>query len=100
MGLQKLLLVHAVIGGIATVILLPLGVIIPRLSKTFVGRVWWIPAHGVVNGLLAGGLIIAAWAIAQSKLGGGMGPGDHSVSYPRATCSSLAVQLIATECRG
>jgi hypothetical protein len=48
-------------------ILIPIGILVPRISRGLTEARWWFPVHAAVNGLLAGGLIIAAFAIAVSN---------------------------------
>jgi len=51
-GTSKTLIAHAVYGGLATMIFLPLGVLIPRISRGFTLNRWWFPAHGLVAGVI------------------------------------------------
>lgn len=72
-----MLIAHAVCGAIATVFLLPMGVLIPRIARGINLSRWWFPAHGAINGIISSVLIITAFAIAKSSLDSA---GTHEVS--------------------
>lgn len=73
---HKALLAHAICGALAIMLFMPIGTLVPRLSRGISRSRWWFPTHAALNGLLAGGLVIAAFAIANSYLGSA---GSHSV---------------------
>ena len=64
-GPQKILIAHVSCGALATMLLLPLGVLIPRLARAMSVHRWWFPVHAALNGLLGMGLVVAAFAIAR-----------------------------------
>ncbi|KAI9510105.1 hypothetical protein F5148DRAFT_1182489 [Russula earlei] len=55
---------HGILASVAFLIIVPLGVLIPRYLRTFSNRWWW--AHWLINLLVAAPLIFAAWAMAKS----------------------------------
>ncbi|WWC88768.1 uncharacterized protein L201_003681 [Kwoniella dendrophila CBS 6074] len=68
---SNILIAHVVCGSIATMAILPIGIIIPRISRGFSINRWWFPTHGALNGLIAFGLIVAAFGIAKANFLGG-----------------------------
>ncbi|KAI9510101.1 hypothetical protein F5148DRAFT_1147824 [Russula earlei] len=55
---------HGILASVAFLIIVPLGVLIPRYLRTFSNRWWW--AHWLINLLVAAPLIFAGWAMAKS----------------------------------
>ncbi len=74
------LVAHAVIGGLGAMVFIPIGVTIPRISRSLSGRRWWFPVHASVQGVIALILVLAAWAIAAKITHGGSGDA-HRVSF-------------------
>ncbi|WRT67692.1 uncharacterized protein IL334_004664 [Kwoniella shivajii] len=68
---KKVLIAHVVCGSLATMAILPIGILVPRIARAFTIDRWWFPLHGALNGIIAFGLITAAFAIAVSKFEGG-----------------------------
>ena len=64
---HRLLVAHAVCGALATMVFLPLGVLISRYARGSGTARWWLPVHGAVNGVLGGVLVLVAYAIARSS---------------------------------
>lgn len=63
---RHLLLAHAVCGSLGTMVFIPLGVIIPRYARGLGTKRWWLPVHGVMNGLLGGVLVLITYIIART----------------------------------
>jgi len=77
---SRILVAHVVCGALATLLLLPLGVLIPRYARAMSKGRWWFPLH---MGVQLGG---TALAIAALAIGYQMGAAEgtaHPVS-PRA----------------
>ncbi|WWC70667.1 uncharacterized protein I206_104618 [Kwoniella pini CBS 10737] len=68
---KNILIAHVVCGASATMFILPIGILVPRLARGFTLKRWWFPVHGALNGLIAFGLIVAAFAIALANFSGG-----------------------------
>ena len=77
---RKVLVAHAICGGLATLVFLPVGTVIPRVARGFSLNRWWFPAHGVINGVLGGMLTLVAFAIAKANFGDHEDGSDHRVS--------------------
>ena len=78
---RKVLVAHAICGGLATLAFLPVGTLIPRIARGFSLDRWWFPAHGVINGVLGAVFTLVAFAIAKANFGGHSTPGsNHRVS--------------------
>jgi hypothetical protein len=76
-SIETLVLVHVACGAAATLLFLPLGVLIPRYGRALTRGRWWFPTHMAVQLI---GTILAIVAIATgSNLGGAEGA-SHSVS--------------------
>lgn len=74
---SRILIAHVVCGALATLLLLPLGVLIPRYARAMSKGRWWFPLH---VGLQLGGTALAVAALA---IGYQMGAADgtaHPVS--------------------
>jgi hypothetical protein len=74
---SHILIAHVVCGALATLLLLPLGVLIPRYARAMSKARWWFPLH---MGVQLGG---TALAIAALAIGYQMGAADgtaHPVS--------------------
>lgn len=52
-------------------VLFPSGILVPRIARGLAEKRWWFAVHGVVNGLLGFGLVIAAFGIAKANFSGG-----------------------------
>ncbi|OCF55017.1 hypothetical protein L486_07673 [Kwoniella mangroviensis CBS 10435] len=68
---KKVLIAHVACGGVATMAILPIGILVPRISRGLTMQRWWFPVHGALNGLTAFGLIVAAFGIARANFSGG-----------------------------
>jgi len=66
---------HALLVGIAFLVIVPLGVLIPRYLRTFTNRWWW--AHWVINLVIAGPLIWTSWSEASDATDISGMPNDH-----------------------
>ncbi|KAJ7432186.1 hypothetical protein B0H11DRAFT_2079454 [Mycena galericulata] len=55
---------HAVISTVGFLILLPLGVLLPRYARTFVRQWFW--GHAIMQLVISGPVIFAGWAIGHS----------------------------------
>ncbi|KAI9459020.1 hypothetical protein F5148DRAFT_310760 [Russula earlei] len=55
---------HALLASISFLIVLPLGVLIPRYMRTFTNR-WW-RFHALINFFIAAPLVFASWAMVVS----------------------------------
>ncbi|KAI0288575.1 hypothetical protein BC826DRAFT_680155 [Russula brevipes] len=61
---------HAYLAATTFLVVMPLGVLIPRYFRTFTNR-WW-HAHWVLNSVVSGSLIIAAWVKGNQAQRGSM----------------------------
>ncbi|WVR06275.1 hypothetical protein IAU60_003305 [Kwoniella sp. DSM 27419] len=91
---HNVLIAHVVCGALATMAILPIGIIVPRLGRGLTTGRWWFPVHGAMNGLLGFGLITAAFAIAVSQFPGGI------VSTHRKLGLTLFILAIVQTCLG
>ncbi|KAI0291150.1 hypothetical protein BC826DRAFT_1023950 [Russula brevipes] len=66
---------HALLAGIAFLVVIPLGVLIPRYLRTFTNRWWWV--HLVINFIVASPLVFASWGMAARANGIFPTPIDH-----------------------
>ncbi|KLT45738.1 hypothetical protein CC85DRAFT_299386 [Cutaneotrichosporon oleaginosum] len=57
---------HAVCGALATMLLLPVGVMAARAPRAFTGKRWWFPLHAGVQALAAT-FVLAAFGIAWAR---------------------------------
>ncbi|KAH9975367.1 hypothetical protein BGW80DRAFT_1169461 [Lactifluus volemus] len=82
---------HAILASVTFLVVLPLGVLIPRYFRTFTTK-WWI-AHWVFNGFVAFPLIIASWVKAVKASGTG-GPLDHHQKIGTIIFCLYIIQII------
>lgn len=75
--LSPILIAHVVCGAAATLVLLPLGVLIPRYVRLFSGRRWWFPVHAIVQ---LAGIVLALVALGTGFNMGGVPGSVHPVS--------------------
>ncbi|ADV21802.1 Conserved hypothetical protein [Cryptococcus gattii WM276] len=68
---HQALIAHVACGAVATMVLFPSGILVPRIARGLTEKRWWFAVHGVVNGLLGFGLVIAAFGIAKANFSGG-----------------------------
>ncbi|KAI0271084.1 hypothetical protein BGY98DRAFT_937179 [Russula aff. rugulosa BPL654] len=61
---EKNVRTHALLMGIAFLVVIPIGVLIARYLRTFTNRWWW--AHWLINFIVAGPLIFTGWGMAPS----------------------------------
>ncbi|CAD6578761.1 MAG: hypothetical protein TREMPRED_002264 [Tremellales sp. Tagirdzhanova-0007] len=75
----QLQIAHAVCGALGTLLFLPIGILIPRISRGLTTHRWWFPAHSIVNGLLGFAFITAAFgiAVANFDVDGGISSTTH-----------------------
>jgi hypothetical protein len=66
---------HALLMGIAFLVIVPTGVLFARYLRTFTNRWWW--AHWLTNFIVAGPLIFASWAEAHKARQLSGFPMDH-----------------------
>ncbi|WWD18392.1 hypothetical protein CI109_102842 [Kwoniella shandongensis] len=78
-GNRKALIAHVAVGAVATMAVLPIGIIIPRIARGLSTKRWWFPAHAAVNGLIGMGLVIAAFGIAVASFEGGINSGHRKL---------------------
>jgi len=86
---RNILVAHVVTGALATTLFLPLGILTPRFARGLTTKRWWFPAHSANNGVIAFGLVIAAYAIGQSKFGDAQGSSPHPVSVRLLLCGGI-----------
>lgn len=77
---QSILLAHVVCGALATMLFLPVGVLVPRIARGLTTKRWWFAVHSVVNGLVGMVLVVAAYGIARGDLHRVVGYSTHRVS--------------------
>jgi uncharacterized membrane protein YidH (DUF202 family) len=75
-----MLVAHVVCGALATMCFLPIGVLVPRFARGLTTASWWFALHSVINGIIAFGLILAAFGIAVSSFDGGINS-THRVRF-------------------
>jgi len=66
---------HGLLAGIAFLVLIPVGVLIPRYLRTFTNQWWW--GHWITNFLISGPLVIAAWVMGHKAHNLSDSPMDH-----------------------
>jgi hypothetical protein len=66
---------HGLLAAIAFLVLIPVGVLIPRYLRTFTNRWWW--GHWITNFLISGPLVIAAWVMGHKAYKLSDSPMDH-----------------------
>lgn len=76
---NHILLAHIITGALATMLFLPLGILTPRYARGMTTKRWWFPAHSASNGIIAFGLIVAAYAIGNTQFGDSGGVSPHPV---------------------
>lgn len=92
LSVSRILVAHVVCGALATLLLLPLGVLIPRYARALGTGRWWFPVHMGVQ------LIGTALAIAALTIGYHMGAADgtaHPVRSRTYTRNSILILLRA-----
>jgi hypothetical protein len=77
--LPQILIAHVVCGAAATLVLLPLGVLIPRYARALSGRQWWFPLHIIVQ---LAGIVLALVALGTGFNMGGVPGSAHPVCSP------------------
>lgn len=77
MAIPTILLAHVVCGALATLLLLPLGVLIPRYGRAFSRGRWWFPLHMAAQLI---GVILAITALATGYNMGAAPGTAHPVS--------------------
>jgi hypothetical protein len=82
--LPAVLVAHVACGAAATLLLLPLGVLIPRYGRALSKGRWWFPLHMAVQLI---GSIAAVVAVATGSNLGGEDGAAHPVSLATARCS-------------
>ncbi|RSH87830.1 uncharacterized protein EHS24_000347 [Apiotrichum porosum] len=63
--ISNLLLAHIVCGCLATLLFIPLGILGPRVARTFTTSRLWFPAHASVQGLISTSLVVATYSCAR-----------------------------------
>jgi len=89
---ESKLRIHAILVSVSFLIIIPLGVLIPRLLRTFSNRWWW--AHWVVNFLIACPLVYAALAMAVEANHISHTPIDHHKRVGYAVFTLYGVQVL------
>lgn len=79
-GRNGVILTHVVLGALAAMVLVPLGVLTPRLGRGWNTSRWWFPVHAVLNSLGAV-LAIAAFGYASAKFDRG-----YNSTHPVRQC--------------
>ncbi|KAH9962075.1 hypothetical protein BGW80DRAFT_1356681 [Lactifluus volemus] len=78
--------------SISFLILIPIGVLIPRYLRTFTNRWWW--AHWIINFLITSPLIFAAWGLAVRARHLSHLPMDHHTRVGYAIISLYIAQIL------
>jgi hypothetical protein len=68
----SVILVHVVLGALAAMLFVPLGVLVPRLGRGWSTSRWWFPVHAVL-GSVSTVLAIATFAYASVRFNRGYG---------------------------
>ncbi|KAH9161067.1 hypothetical protein EDB89DRAFT_2032453 [Lactarius sanguifluus] len=66
---------HGLLAAIAFLVIIPVGVLIPRYLRTFTNRWFW--GHAITNFLISGPLVFAAWAMGSKAGDLTNSPMDH-----------------------
>ncbi|KAH9060388.1 hypothetical protein EDB83DRAFT_2224358 [Lactarius deliciosus] len=66
---------HGLLAAIAFLVIIPVGVLIPRYLRTFTNRWFW--GHAITNFLVSGPLVFAAWAMGSKASDLTDSPMDH-----------------------
>jgi hypothetical protein len=94
---SKALVAHAICGGLATMIFLPLAVLVPRISRGLSLSRWWFPVHGLLAGLVGAGLVVAAYALGQACSNEqGNNQSVHPVSVPFTSLLPISISILTS----
>jgi len=66
---------HGLLAAIAFLIVMPLGVLLPRYVRTYVNQWWW--GHAIFNFIISGPLVFAAWVMGEKAHHLTHAPMDH-----------------------
>jgi len=83
---------HAILASVAFLIVIPLGVLIPRYLRTFT-NLWWYP-HWLLNFFVGAPLVYAAWGMAARARHLSHFPLDHHKRVGFAILSLYTAQLL------
>ncbi|KAH9963750.1 hypothetical protein BC827DRAFT_1190607 [Russula dissimulans] len=83
---------HAILASTAFLIVIPLGVLIPRYFRTFTNLWWW--SHWLLNFFVASPLVFAAWGMAARAKHISHYPMDHHKRVGYAIISLYIAQLL------
>ncbi|KAN0107376.1 hypothetical protein V8E52_010207 [Russula decolorans] len=89
---EKKVRTHALLMGIAFLVIIPIGVLIARYLRTFTNRWWW--AHWLINFVVAGPLIFASWGEASSATDISEMPMDHHKRVGFAILALYIAQIV------
>ena len=81
----NLIVVHVILGAVATMLFLPSGIVIPRYARGLVTARWWFPLHLAVQGL---GAVAGLGALGTAFSLGGAGGSAHQVCTTCLTWNS------------
>lgn len=73
-GRLKVVLLHAVCGGIACLLVIPSAVLVPRIARGFTRERWWFPVHAAANGVVGFLLVLVAFQVAVTQFHKGFKP--------------------------
>ncbi|KAI9459021.1 hypothetical protein F5148DRAFT_1320133 [Russula earlei] len=83
---------HALLASTAFLIIIPLGVLVPRYLRTFTNK-WW-RLHALLNLLIAAPLVYAAWGMAASARNISHAPIAHHQRVGYAILSLYTAQVL------
>jgi hypothetical protein len=97
---QKLIIGHAVLASIGFLVVLPLGALVARWTRTFVPGAVWFTSHWFLNLAIGGPIIITGVALGYAALSNSGWFGTmHNVSSsssPRGSSTNFDLQTIGT----
>jgi len=83
---------HGLLAAIAFLVLIPVGVLIPRYLRTYINRWWW--GHAITNFLISGPLVIAAWVMGHRAHKLTDSPMDHHKTIGFAIFGLYIAQVV------
>jgi len=83
---------HALLASIAFLVIIPIGVLVPRYFRTFTNRWWW--AHWLINFFIAAPLVYTSLGMAVSANHISTTPIDHHKRVGYAIFSLYSFQIL------
>jgi hypothetical protein len=88
-----MLIAHVVCGALATMLVIPAAVLVPRYARGLSNSRWWFPVHGSAMGIVALALVVAAFIIAVTNSTGGFNSYHRVSNWERRLSSRSLMPL-------